>query len=253
MARTKKGGVIRGSRVPKSDVAARFRNAYRSNHGRTGFEGDWDDFVEGLNAKLQEAVGILAGEDAAPYYQPANVLKRCVYELVLDLEDAGMSDKIDDLIDHIRVAHEVGKPFGDRRVLRTLRKACETNTFYYILLGLEGTTIKTFSLSKSNVTRFAQQLNYARRHRVPPEFLIGFLMQTGGIGQVCKRAGEPKRVEKWFADLRKADRAKRRLSLLTKADAPLVLNENVGVGPAVDLEPADQLAAGHGGAIERGG
>lgn len=65
--------------------------------------------------------------------------------------------------------------------------------------------------------------------------------------------GEPKRVEKWFADLRKADKAKRRLSLLTEADPPLVLSEDVGVGPAVDLEPADQLAAGHGGAIERGG
>jgi hypothetical protein len=234
-------------------VAARFLNAYRSNHGRTGFEGDWDDFVEALIVQLRQAKDIQAGKDAAPYYEPANVLKRSVYELVLDLEETDMAGKIDDLIDGIRVARENGKRLSDRRVLRRLQKECETDTFYYILLGLEGVGFDTFSLTRSNVTRFARQLNYARRHRVPPEFLVGFLMQTGSIGLICKRAREPKRVEKWFADLRKADRAKRKSLLSAKADPPLVLSENVGVGSTVDLEPTDKLAAGHGGAIERSG
>lgn len=204
MAGTKGSGVIRGNGSrPKSPMASRFRNAYRLNHGRTGFEGDWDDFVLTLNRRLQEAVSLNEEHKGAPFYAPANVLKRAVYELVLGLEGSGMASKIDNLIDAIRVGHENGKRFGDQRVLRRLQKEAQSDTFYFILLGLEGVGIDTFSLSKSNVTRFAQQLNYARRHKVPPEFLIGFLMQTGKIGEVCRRARNPKRFEKWYLEFPK--------------------------------------------------
>ncbi|QOV93443.1 hypothetical protein [Novosphingobium sp. ES2-1] len=179
-----------GRQAGKSGPSA---NVVRRRAGLTGYEEAWDKFVASVEAELANARRATAEFGKSPYYAPANVVKRAVYKFVISARAKVKLGPLERTIDAIRVAHAGGK------VLRTLRKDFRRDGFYWVLTGLH-LDCPAANLRKSDVTRFTQHLKYARRHRVPPEYLIGFLLQTGSLAEVYRRAQDPERREQWYLD-----------------------------------------------------
>ncbi|MCW1383929.1 hypothetical protein OLX02_13985 [Novosphingobium sp. KCTC 2891] len=184
--RTSQSGAQVGKPSPSANVA-------RRRPGRTGYEEEWEKFVASVEAELAAAFRATAEFGKSPYYAPANVVKRAVYRFVISSHSKIKLSLIERTIDLIRVAHAGGK------VLRPLRKDFRRDGFFWVLTGLH-LDCPAANLRKSDVTRFAQHLKYARRHRVPPEYLIGFLLQTGSLAEVYRRAQDPERREQWYLD-----------------------------------------------------
>lgn len=55
-------------------------------------------------------------------------------------------------------------------------------------------------VSRRERSNYAHELEYARRHKVPPELLCGFLLQSGGHGEVSKKLRD-NYVEPAFTDV----------------------------------------------------
>lgn len=176
-----------------SNHVTRNPNAQRRKGGRTGYEEVWGSFIEQVEGELAKASELPDDLRKAPYYAPPNVVKRAVYTFVRDARRKLKPGPLEDTIDASRVAHAGSK------TLRTLRKDFRKEPYYWVLTGLH-LDCPAAKLRKSDVTRFAQHLNYAHRHKVPPEFLIGFLLQSGSLADIYQRALDRDRREKWFID-----------------------------------------------------
>jgi len=147
---------------------------------------EWEDFVYDVKADLQLAL-TAAGSKRPPLEQPTAVLKRKVYEFGRDY--VGRRSALPTAIENSRVNVENAKyrhnP-DDFEPIRAIRKPFKDNEFHWIFLGLKSAfTLKhrgpkvDFSLATHEISRFAGQLQKACEHQVPPEYLIGFLYQTG--------------------------------------------------------------------------
>jgi hypothetical protein len=169
-------------------------NEYRRNRGRTGCEDEWGKFIDNLEQELAAAFDLPAGLRTSPYYSPPNIVKREVYKFYAYAKRKLKPGPLEDTIDAIRVAKA-----GKSKVLRTLRKDIKKEPYFWILTGLH-LDCPAANLRKPDVTRFAQHLNYAKRHKVPAEYLIGFLMQSGSLSEVYRRAQDPDYREHWFIE-----------------------------------------------------
>lgn len=168
-------------------------NEARRRGGLTGYEEEWDQFVSKVEEELAAAHQVTGEFGKSPYFEPANVVKRAVYSFVIYASRKLKPGPLERTIDAIRAASAGGK------VLRPLRKRFKTDTYFWVLTGLL-LDCPAAKLRKSDVTRFSQHLKYARRHKVPPEYLVGFLLQTGSLAEVYRRAQDPERREQWFLD-----------------------------------------------------
>lgn len=170
-------------------------NHYRRNRGRTGYEGIWGEFIDDVEQALGATALLPANVSKAPYYSVPNVVKREVYRFVLHARAELNLNLLEDTIDASRVAtaNEQGK------TLRTLKKDIKREPYFWVLMGLY-LDCPMANLRKPDVTRFAQHLNYADRHDVPVEYLIGFLLQTGSLSDIYRRAQDSDRRETWFLE-----------------------------------------------------
>jgi hypothetical protein len=66
-----------------------------------------------------------------------------------------------------------------------------------IFLELFGLLLSDDELARSEKHRYADELEYARRHRVPTELLVGFILQSGTRSIAQKVRTESPR-EPWF-------------------------------------------------------
>ena len=165
----------------------------RKRNGSVEYHEEWDKFVELVRQNIQAARSLPDELKRSPYYSHSNVVKRCVYEFFEHAKKRIKPGPLELVISDIRAAS-----IGDDRA-RTLKKSMTKEPYYWLLTGLS-LDCPEANLCKSEVTRFAQHLNYARRHRVPPEYLIGFLMQTGSNAEVYRRALDLDRREPWFVE-----------------------------------------------------
>lgn len=117
-----------------------------------------------------------------PYEKPEAFLKREVYGLVCRYLDAGTEGLLRRAIESEPADFPQSPSFSE-------------NPFHWVFQGLRGA--ESVTLKRYQVSRFGRQLLYARRHRVPPEFLIGFLFQCGSPDAIYKKAGADD-VEPWL-------------------------------------------------------
>lgn len=187
-AKRKRPSAKRASKKPRNTNNAQVR---RKRSRITREHKEWESFVEMVCERLRAFHDLPHDLKKSPYYAPSNIIRRSVYEFYILAKRSLKPRLLEEAIDDIRVAH-----VGEDRA-RTLRKDIKKEPYYWILMGLH-LDCPEANLRKSEVTRFAQHLNYARRHKVPPEFLVGFLMQTGSSAEVYRRAMDPDMREEWF-------------------------------------------------------
>lgn len=161
-------------------------------HRPSAFEAEWDEFVESAKRKLHKSIGD-GRKDQIPHYHPISLLKRLIYEFVRENRGKVLDSEIERAIynaEYINATTDVGKPvnilYNDR-------------PFYRVLYGLRRDIKKIgLELPKADFTRIPQHLEYADRHNVPTQDLIGFLYQAGPLNEICKKARDPGRRETWY-------------------------------------------------------
>lgn len=185
----------RGKATPSAQSVRSNRkpNDYRRNRSQSGYDELWAEFIEQVEAELAAASILPDGLGKSPYYSPPNVVKRAVYRFVRHARKKLKPGPLEATIDKSRVAKAKGK------ILRTLKKDIRKEPYFWVLTGLF-LDCPAANLRKPDVTRFAQQLNYAHRHKVPDEYLVGFLLQTGSLAEVYRRAKDPNHREQWFVE-----------------------------------------------------
>ena len=116
-----------------------------------------------------------------PYDKPNGYLKREVYRLVCDC-------------------------IADRKVRALQRKVAtndssprpsahnEENPFYWGLLAVCG--INDPRVSRNNRSKFANELLYAHKHKVPADLLVGFIYQIGSSDGLRQRLVD-EQTEEW--------------------------------------------------------
>lgn len=138
-------------------------------------EGSWD---------------VAEGSVPSPYDQPNSKLKRNVYRLVRYCLKY-------DLLDLLKESVEFQLE-GKSRVKPSLQNAA--NPFYWGLSAVCGADNK---LPRTNKSRFAQELQYANMHDVPPEFLVGFIYQIGSSKDLQRKI-DNKEMQSWFVKRQKS-------------------------------------------------
>ncbi|MFG6083647.1 hypothetical protein ACEUZ9_005368 [Paracoccus litorisediminis] len=119
--------------------------------------------------------------DSPPYDAAHSYLKRSVYELVksfLKREDGYAS---------------LEKAVRAKRKIDSRAPSVQENPFFW---GFLLVFADNDSLGRSERSKFADELLYAKKHRVSAKLLIGFIYQVGGYSRIRKklRAGE---MEEW--------------------------------------------------------
>lgn len=166
-------------------------NEHRRRGGTTGYEEIWANFIDSVESEILAAETLPEDVRRSPFYSTPNIVKRAVYRFALENKRKLKSQPLEDTIDKSRVAHAKGK------ILRGLKKNIKKEPFFWLLTGLS-LDCPAANIRKPDVTRFSQHLNYANRHKVPPEFLVGFLLQSGSLTDIYQRAQDPDRREHWY-------------------------------------------------------
>lgn len=171
--------VTRSKAASTVNVAPRARGPRRPGDlAVSAFETAADDIVERYDARGQEPRGV------TPFAWPENQLKRECYNLI---------------IKHTR--------WGGREIIDIVRKyGCvpesitfNKNKFYWGLLAIDP---KGAYILDPQLSKYAKEMIYAWKHLVPPEYLIGFLLQSGNISSLRAKLREGG-TEKDFIDFRK--------------------------------------------------
>ncbi len=186
-----------GKRARPSSRTARTRGRVGRPKARRQslFDEHWQVFKDALRAKIIEAHHA-QDKDLSPYDRSDSILKREVYRLVRDRRKTTAFQDLD-----LSILEET------EYLNKTFYVDIYKNPYYWILFALKCsfTSIDGFQLSKSNVTRYAQQLIYAERHDIDPDLIIGFLLQSGTLRQVCNKATEGT-LEEWHP-IRRSNKA----------------------------------------------
>lgn len=197
-ARKPSSGKSVGRKAGRPSSGQRFRPHLRP----TAFDEDWQSFTEDVQAELQRSINLPEMERRSTYHDPVSVVKRMAYAFVLYHRPRTSALLIGQAIDRFRHEKEEKKRLSQQKLLRKMRKKYEDEPFYLVLSGLKyAVGISDFEIGEHDVSRFASQLTYADRHGVPQHFLIGFLLQTGSLSEVVRRAKDPNRREQWYLAL----------------------------------------------------
>jgi hypothetical protein len=120
-----------------------------------------------------------------PYDERNSYLKREVYRFVCGYLDAGTEHALRHVLE------------GEREDFPTSTTFRE-NPFHWAFFALRDPSAPD-AIEKFEVSRFGRQLLYARRHRIPPELLVGFIHQSGGPDAVYRKVGAGV-LEEWASD-----------------------------------------------------
>jgi len=195
------GGVIRMMEINRRSRRHKRGAAGAKPHRSKAFLEDWENFVDRVRTEIQAAHN--GPNSKSPYYAQSSVIKREVYKFVLEHRGKIKPDLIEDAILHYCDTRERQKKLSEQRMLRFLRSDYKSRPFYWALFGLEGCVgLGNFTLKQYDISRYARQLEYADRHYVPPEFLIGFIFQVGTVAKICESAKDPNKLEDWESDWR---------------------------------------------------
>lgn len=133
----------------------------------------FDSFALGIFQRIFEQ----SKGDEIPYNRPANVLKRSVYTLGRQLIDL---DKQHILAEYLQ---ETSKSYN-KPPASIATPDVEQNPyhwFYLLLLGENRLSKgKKRLVTRDQISKSSRQLVYAEKNDVPPEYLIGFILQIGG-------------------------------------------------------------------------
>lgn len=142
---------------------------------------EWDDKVRQI---ANQRPFWSSSPGTPPYEQADNCWKREIYHFVCRHLDDGNGKYLNSVI------YEVDVPPRAPRF--------KENPFH---VALYATREKISDKDQRwKVSRYGKQLVYARRHRIPAELLVGFLLQAGTPDQVCGRANDPDAFEPWRAE-----------------------------------------------------
>jgi hypothetical protein len=128
---------------------------------------------------------------ATPFLGKYEAFKRAVYQIGLHCS----SDKNARQLKAMAITENkpsLGHP-GVRRILEESPDT-ETNLFHYVYYLLDDSQNK---ISRMEKRRGIAQLAYAMMHNVPPEYLTGFIAQSGGDLTVLSKLNADKR-EPWY-------------------------------------------------------
>jgi hypothetical protein len=144
----------------------------------------WEEFEDQLVAEVSKRN---VGPDKRPPFDTARgYLKREIYRYVCERLDQKAAVALEWCIEETR----------EGRLPR--RPTFKENPFHWALLGLQSRP--ELNLKKGEISRFGRQLLYAKRHGVPPHYLIGFIYQTGSPALISRRLAHDER-EPWFAKI----------------------------------------------------
>ena len=144
----------------------------------SAFELAADDIIERYDARGRDPRG------ATPFAWPENQLKRECYNLIIKHTRWGGREIID-------IVHKY-RCIPDSITFRQ-------NKFYWGILAIDP---KAAFISDPSLSKYSKEMLYAWQHRVPPEYLIGFLLQSGNLPALRVKLREG-RTEKDFIDFRK--------------------------------------------------
>ena len=144
---------------------------------------DWDATVQQIGAGMASRDG--RDRELPPFDRAESYLKREIYSFVCRYLDEGRAGPL-----KVVLENEGDLPRDP---------SFESNPFHWALVAMHEQTggVKV----RWKISRYGRQLAYARRHRIPPELLVGFLLQTGTVDQVYRKAGTDA-LEPWHASLR---------------------------------------------------
>lgn len=113
-----------------------------------------------------------------PYAARESYLKRSIYAVLFKSMQSGIHDEL-----HLIVSRR-------RLPGRKLKHAAREFAWaMFIMFGDEEYDATTM-LPPAKRSRYARQMGYALRHRVPPHLLIGFLYQCGSPGRIAKKLAD---------------------------------------------------------------
>lgn len=156
------------------------------------------DWQRRLQSVLREWRVSQTQDHSRPNDRPSSALKRGIYSLAKDLVEQ-MGNK---------AAAKLVEGLGHRI-------SVSENQHSALFLGLLN-AIPDDQLARSEKHRYANELAYARRHKVPVELLIGFLLQVGAGQRIKQLVDKPSHVEPWF---RKGDQLMWRSEALEEAES----------------------------------
>lgn len=169
---------------------------------RTPFEDEWGNFIDDL--EVQMVSSLTSKEKINPYYAPASVIKRCAYRFFLKYKNVN-PNVISTAIENFRIDVENAKKSDDFIAVRRIRKPFKNNEFYWIITGIKSAFTQklylgaeSYALETYDVSRFSLQLAYAARHKVPPDYLIGFLYQCGTFPEIANKFKQEV-FETWYS------------------------------------------------------
>ena len=169
----KKAGYIRGFELDPTAPLKR-------SHVEKLLLAIWDEHSARLRSSFAatQEYGLSKNEDAK------NFLRREVYALGLALQRSPPTWNVAELITSSR-AHQT-----------TRADVLKNNVFQALFMGIYN---EDDQISRQERWVMARELEYAARHNVPPEFLCGFVYQSGGRKNLLKKLGADYR-ERAFRD-----------------------------------------------------
>ncbi len=186
IALSKEGEILRG--LARTNGKLRSDLRYLDNVGLRTFQRIFD-----------ESQG-----DEIPYNRPANVLKRSVYVLGRQLIELEKQEILADFLQKRSATYSA--PLAS--IATPNVKQNPFHWCYLLLLGENRLGINSKRIvSRDQISKSSRQLIYAHKNDVPPEYVIGFILQIGGdpildLYRRRKRKGwkTAKRVEKNRSD-----------------------------------------------------
>ena len=118
-----------------------------------------------------------------PYMKKINIILRYAYRL------GNRANKNAKLLDHLK--RDLNK------LDIAIRGKTDANSYVGAIRLLANKS--THTISKSQIYKYADSLNYAAKHKVPAQWLIGFVYQAGGY-DILDQKIKGNRMELWIKD-----------------------------------------------------
>jgi hypothetical protein len=171
------------------------RTEIKRLYGRFGDDmlNKWDEFADNLPQAMMARAAL---ERPIPTDTADAFLKMGVYRFVVDLllqKKGGVAHAIFD------------EAFYETRgrAPSPLTPKFKDNPFHWAFMALRDPARDVESpkpphhLTRDDVSKFGRQLNYAYRHSIPEELLIGFIHQSGGPDEISAKEGRGS-FEHWY-------------------------------------------------------
>jgi hypothetical protein len=189
MATTRKKSRSHGVSRAKPRPQSSKRKSRLSGQLARDKQDEWDALTDDLETEMGRRHD---ADQLIPYERADSYLKREVYKFVCFFLEKRKEGILQDILQEARYCRWPTSP--------TFRN----NPFHWAFLALREPADDKLKprhahhVTRPMVSRYGRQLLYAWRHRVPPEYLIGFLYQSGSPDVVYEKAGRADAFEPWY-------------------------------------------------------